>query len=153
MKDDLPGFSPVWSLDWADDSFRRFKPIRPTVINTLNGVTRTRGGWRHCRDSSHPMTTNLHLAVSRKVSWAGSCGLTVTVSGGEIIGSSNLPLCTLISYVILGLLLQVASPQFGWDSSQSVLLTNQINHHSVQRVYRCRWCLLILQIKWMRCLN
>lgn len=62
-----------------------------------------------------------HFQDSRKVSHAGSCRLIVSVSGGEIIGSSNLPVCTLISCVILGLLLPEAANLregglgFGWD--------------------------------------
>lgn len=81
------------------------------------------------------ITMELHLIVCRKVSWAGSCGPTVTVR--EIIGSSNLPVCTLISCVILGLLLQVARPRV-WLRILGVFLTNQINHYSVW--YRCLWC-------------
>lgn len=65
------------------------------------------------------------LVVCSKVSRAGICIL--AVSGGEIIGSANLPVCTLLSCVILSLLLQEAGRKFGCESPQSVFGTSQIN--------------------------
>lgn len=62
--------------------------------------------WKLGRGSSASLCL---FSGSRKVSHAGSYRLTVTVSRGEIIGSSNLPICTLISCVIQGLLLHEAA--------------------------------------------
>lgn len=80
-----------------------------------------------------------HTQDSRKVSHAGRCRLIVSVSRGEIIGSSNLPVCTLISCVILGLLLPEAANLregghgFGRDCIRVYFLSSQIDH--------CSWSL------------
>lgn len=72
------------------------------------------------------VTVETRVVVCSKVSRAGSC-VRCRCEWRRNNWLIQLPVCTLISCVILGLLFQAAGPRFGWEPSQTVFGTNQIN--------------------------